>query len=155
MKLAQAQESLIETEEDFLPESSRMVAADKQGALYALPARKPDELAERMARLKQRGAIRLGQALLELGLLDVANLEMARQIQQDDPSQQLGDVLRAAGMVDDEAVRAGLAYQLGAPAVDLKHWPFEPDIFMHLPADLSSPAASRRCTGTVPRCMSR
>ncbi len=136
MKLAQARESLIDTEEAVLPEPSRMVAADTQGALYALPARNPDELAERMARLKQRGAIRLGQALLELGLLDVGSLEMARQIQQDDPSQQLGDVLRTAGMVDDEAVRAGLAYQLGAPAVDLRHWPFEPDIFMQLPADL-------------------
>ncbi len=101
-----------------------------------LPVGSPAELVSRINELKRRGSVRLGQALLDLGLVDDSQLAEAQRIQQLDPSRLLGDILCDAGIADDEGIRAGLAYQLGIPAVDLRHWNFAPEVLNQLPPAL-------------------
>jgi type II secretory ATPase GspE/PulE/Tfp pilus assembly ATPase PilB-like protein len=121
------------------PPASDEVApgAHRIDAPVIAPARNPRELHEALARLKRRQPLRLGQALVALGLLDAEQLERAKHAKLDDPLEPLGVILRKLGVVDDEAVHAGLALQLGVPAADLDHWPFEPRVLQQLPAALA------------------
>jgi type II secretory ATPase GspE/PulE/Tfp pilus assembly ATPase PilB-like protein len=98
------------------------------------PARNPTELRESFARLAHRDPIRLDEALLALGAISPDQLEKARQAKAEDASLPFGVVLQRDGGVDEEAVHAGLAFQLGVPAVDLRGWRLDPAVLSRLPA---------------------
>jgi type II secretory ATPase GspE/PulE/Tfp pilus assembly ATPase PilB-like protein len=78
----------------------------------------------------------LGQALVELGF-DLDQLEQARKIKAQNPAQPLGVILEQIDAANVEAVRAGLALQLGVPAVDVRHWFLAPEICSQLPAAMA------------------
>ena len=97
-------------------------------------ARNPRDLHESLARLRRRAPLRLGDALTALGLIEPAEIEKARAASDEDPSALFGDILQRTAGTSDEAVRAGLAFQLGIPAVDLHHWPLDTNVLAELPA---------------------
>ena len=67
--------------------------------------------------------MRLNEALYRLGKVDRATLRRASTAKAQDPARPLGSILLEFGAVQEEDIRAGLALQLGVPAVDLRHWP--------------------------------
>ncbi len=105
------------------------------GHAAALPAHaaNPAELQDCFTRLERRASIRLDEALLALGLVDPARLARARR-EKDGSREPLGQLLLRSGDLDEEALRAALAFQLGVPAVDLRRWPIEPGALAQLPA---------------------
>jgi type II secretory ATPase GspE/PulE/Tfp pilus assembly ATPase PilB-like protein len=96
-------------------------------ALHATPplARNPRELDAWRSRYQHRAPMRLDQALLDLGLITAEKLETAREAKLQDPSQPMGVILQRLGSATQESINAGLAHQLGVPAVDLRHWPLD------------------------------
>jgi type II secretory ATPase GspE/PulE/Tfp pilus assembly ATPase PilB-like protein len=99
-------------------------------------ARNPGELHERFAHLQRGHRMKLGEALLALGLIDSDQLEQARKAKAEDPSQPLGGILQRIGGANEEAIHAGLAFQLGVPAVDVRRWTVDPNVLSELPAPL-------------------
>ena len=86
------------------------------------PARDPRELRERIEQLSRRDPVRLGEALLDLGLITPSQLASALEAQATTPSVQLGSVLQLSGVLGPEEIRAGIACHLGVAAVDLRKW---------------------------------
>ena len=90
------------------------------------PAKTPHELHEAIARMRRRRPIRFDEALVALELVTPEQLARAREAKDCNPSELLGDILQRLSGVDAEAVHAGLAYQLGVPAIDVRNWPADP-----------------------------
>jgi type II secretory ATPase GspE/PulE/Tfp pilus assembly ATPase PilB-like protein len=103
-------------------------------AALALPAANPQELRASLGRLRRRAPMRLDRALATLGLVDPRQLEQARKAKAEEPSVPFGVILQRIGVADGESVHAGLAFQLGVPAVDLRRWPVDPQVLAQLPA---------------------
>jgi type II secretory ATPase GspE/PulE/Tfp pilus assembly ATPase PilB-like protein len=114
---------------------------DDSASNYAHLARSPAELEEQVLGFQNRKPMRLDQALLALRLIEPANLGTARKTKAANPSVPMGEILRQHGFATDDVVNAGLAFQLGIPAVDIRQWPLEPDVLAKLPA-----SAARRCS---------
>ncbi|HEY5665771.1 MAG TPA: GspE/PulE family protein [Gammaproteobacteria bacterium] len=96
----------------------------------------PAELCQLAVDLRHRGPVPLGEALLAAGVITEAQLEQALEAQQANPSLLLGAVLRRHG-VAEEAIRAGIAFHLGVPAVNLHNWKLEPVVLSQLPATVA------------------
>jgi type II secretory ATPase GspE/PulE/Tfp pilus assembly ATPase PilB-like protein len=106
-------------------------------AAAVAPARNPRELRENLARLRRREPMRLDEALLALGLVDPEQIELARRVKDENPSLLFGAILQRDGSATEEIVHAGLAFQLGVPAVDLRNWPVEGGVLAQLPGVLA------------------
>jgi type II secretory ATPase GspE/PulE/Tfp pilus assembly ATPase PilB-like protein len=114
--------------------------ADSSPKQLALPAQNPRELQETISRLGGRRPLRLDQAFVLLGLITPGQLKEARKAKAKNPSQPMGEIFQRLGIASQEAVNAGLAFQLGIPAVDIRHWPFDPAVRSSLSA-----AVALRC----------
>jgi type II secretory ATPase GspE/PulE/Tfp pilus assembly ATPase PilB-like protein len=99
-----------------------------------VPARNPGELYKLQARLRRRPSLRLDQALVDLGLVEDHQLTKARKVKLENPSRPMGEILHSSGLVNLEAVHEALAFQLGIPAVALRHWPVEQEVLGQIPA---------------------
>ncbi len=118
------------------PAAGPATAQNEQPEHSSLPARNPRELRDSLSKMRHRSAIKIGEALLALGLIDSTQLARAREAQAADPAQPLGAILKQTGAADQEAIHAGLALQLGIPSVDLRCWPLDPATLAQLPAPL-------------------
>lgn len=100
------------------------------------PARSAAELRERIEFFRHRDPVRLGEVLVAQNAITPQQLQTAMRSQQDSPSLSLGVILRRHG-VAEEGIRAGVAYQLGIPAVDLHYWTLEPAVLSQLPGTVA------------------
>ena len=116
------------------------VVSESAGSVPILatsPARNPQQLHDSLRLLQHRDSIRLDQALVALGLISPAQLAQAHEVKAENPSQPLGVILQRIGSVTEEAIHAGLAFQLGVPAVDVRRWPVDPSVLSQLPAEVA------------------
>ncbi len=84
-----------------------------------------------MARTRKR----LGDILIELGLLSEADLQGALANKQHD--QKLGDTLVQRGHITEQQLIETLEVQLGIPHVSLFRYPFEPKLFNVVPKEFA------------------
>jgi type IV pilus assembly protein PilB len=79
---------------------------------------------------------RLGEILVELGIVDDAQIETALQAQQA-TGKRLGEVLLEAGLVEPRDLVRALAAQFGLPFVDLEERPLDSDLGQMVPRQLA------------------
>ena len=80
--------------------------------------------------------MKLGDFLVELGLLTRAQLDIALQFQRADPKKHLGEILVDLGFLTREQVDLVLCQKLGIPFVDLTKFMIEPRVLKALPEEL-------------------
>jgi len=81
--------------------------------------------------------VRIGEALLALGIISEAKLGDALQAQLHDRSLPLGELLVRRGDVSRADLQTALARKMGYPIVDAAHFPVEPDAALRLPVALA------------------
>ena len=79
---------------------------------------------------------RLGDFLVENGLLDPKELEKALQIQRN-TGKKLGEILVESNLITESQVTQTLAFQLGYKVIDLKNMQINPEVFFQIPKDLA------------------
>jgi type II secretory ATPase GspE/PulE/Tfp pilus assembly ATPase PilB-like protein len=85
----------------------------------------------------RRPTVRIGEALLALGLIDERALGDALQQQTQDRTRPLGELLVQRGLVSRDDLQAALAHRMGFPMVDAAAFPVEPDAIARLPRALA------------------
>src|ERR1043165_6911152 len=80
--------------------------------------------------------VKLGDFLVQLGLLNRDQLGIALQYQQGDPKKHLGEILVELGFLTREQVDLVLCQKLGIPFVDLAKFVIEPRVLKVLPEEL-------------------
>ena len=81
--------------------------------------------------------VRIGEALLALGLITEAKLGDALQAQLHDRSLPLGELLVRRGDVSRADLQTALARKMGYPIIDAHQFPVEPDAALRLPVGLA------------------
>lgn len=84
-----------------------------------------------MARTRKR----LGDILIEMGLISEADLQGTLDAKQSD--QKLGDALLQRGLITEQQLIETLEVQLGIPHVSLFRYPFDPKLFNVVPKDFA------------------
>ena len=79
-----------------------------------------------------RKKIRLGDMLVENGVISAAQLDEALNAQKSS-GLKLGNILIEHGYVAEDALLELLSTQLGIPFVDLSHYQFEPETIKKIP----------------------
>ncbi|MCD6666025.1 MAG: pilus assembly protein PilB, partial [Hydrogenophaga sp.] len=79
--------------------------------------------------------VKTGQALLELGAITDAQLDLALTAQQSEPGSQLGEILVNQGLISREQLRMALATKMGIPLVDTVNFPVDVASLMLLPVE--------------------
>jgi hypothetical protein len=80
----------------------------------------------------QARMMRIGQALIELGMLTQGPLDQVLRDQGPERAQPLGEMLMERGLVDYADVQTALAYKMGCPIVDLERFPIDHRAVRHL-----------------------
>ena len=78
----------------------------------------------------------LGEALIELGLTRRGDVERTLLEQQGDHSQALGQMLLERGLIDQQDLQIALAHKLGVPLVDVARFPIDTKLIERLPRAL-------------------
>lgn len=107
---------------DPAAEATRAPAAEAAvtaAAAVAPPARTAQQLVEAIAEQSRLPVLRLGEALLALGLLEPQQLEAALERQRQEPAVPLGQLLVRSGAVSAPDLQAALARKMGYPRVDV------------------------------------
>ena len=86
---------------------------------------------------QRRPPVRIGEALLALGLIDERALGDALQQQTQDRTRPLGELLVQRGLVSRTDLQAALAHRMGFPIVDAAAFPVEPDAVARIPEALA------------------
>ena len=86
---------------------------------------------------QRRPPVRIGEALLALGLIDERALGDALQQQTQDRTRPLGELLVQRGLVSRNDLQAALAHRMGFPIVDAAAFPVEPDAVARIPEALA------------------
>jgi hypothetical protein len=94
----------------------------------------PMQLLEAFERQRTRPIPRLGQALIQLGLLDSEQLD--RALARVDPARRLGERLVHEGLITQEELQTAIAFKMGFPLVDLRQFPIDPDCARRIPPDI-------------------
>ena len=81
-----------------------------------------------------RRRLRLGEVLVSEGLTSVAEIHVALSQQKKQKGKRLGEVLVELGMVDESAIARVLANRLGLPFIDLDSTDIESDALAEIPA---------------------
>ena|GEM_PF-3569437 len=92
-------------------------AAVTATAAAAPPARTAQQLVEAIAEQSRLPVLRLGEALLAMGLLEPQQLEAALARQRQEPAVPLGQLLVRSGTVSAPDLQAALARKMGYPQV--------------------------------------
>jgi hypothetical protein len=82
-----------------------------------------EELIEAIEKQKHSAPLRIGEALLNLGLVTRRQLEHALAKQRGE--QALGEMLLASGAISGEDLDAALAHKMGFPLVDMRSFPID------------------------------
>ena len=84
---------------------------------------------------RRRADVRIGDLLLELGLVSEADLQTALDLQHEDPEtkKRLGDVLLEHHFVEERRLYESLAYQLGHPFVEPQLASIDPTLLEETP----------------------
>ncbi|MBI4754350.1 MAG: Flp pilus assembly complex ATPase component TadA [Betaproteobacteria bacterium] len=81
--------------------------------------------------------MRLGEALVEMGMLTVTQLEDALTHQRENRSKLLGAILVEMGFISQDQLRHALAVKLGFPVVDISRFPVDANALRQVPARLA------------------
>jgi type IV pilus assembly protein PilB len=81
------------------------------------------------------GVLRMGDLLVEKGLVTSAQLDECLLLQKTSPSERLGQILVRKGYASEEIVMECLAQEYGLPFVRVAQLPIPEDIYTLLPAD--------------------
>lgn len=76
----------------------------------------------------------IGDILVQSGVLDSEQLNLALHRKRAEPTQPIGQILVDMGLVSEETVQRALAYKLGVPFVRLDEFDIEPEATRFLPA---------------------
>ncbi len=79
---------------------------------------------------------RIGEVMLEMGVLTQTQLAAALEEQKLRRDKLLGDILIDMGLLDKDALRQVLAHKLGIPHVALKAFQIDPGVFHSVPSDM-------------------
>ena len=96
----------------------------------------PRELILAVDRQQRMPVLRIGQALLNLGLLTHGQLDRALAQQRGDVP--LGEMLVAAGVISRSDLRTALAHKMGYPLVDLTRFPIDVSAVRMLPLRMAT-----------------
>lgn len=102
-----------------------------------LAIRTPAQLQSALEKRRDVPRRRLGELLVQSGVLSGAQLEQALVQQAASPRKLLGEILQEMGVVSPEALREVLVGQLGVPCVDLAHFQFDPNALRILSPELA------------------
>ena len=81
-------------------------------------------------------AVRLGELLIDAGLVSEDDIQAALKEQKQRRGQRLGEVLVSLGLVEEKAVATVLAKKFNLPFVDLDEEEIQPEAFQEIPAAL-------------------
>jgi type IV pilus assembly protein PilB len=90
---------------------------------------------------------RLGEFLQQMGVLNEASLQRALGLQKQEKSKRLDEVLEERGIINDEGVQIALAKKFDIPFVRLRNFHIDSDVLAHVPYKI----ASER--NVIPLCM--
>ena len=93
----------------------------------------PGVLIDAIEQQQRRPPVRIGEALLALGLIDERALGDALQQQTQDRTRPLGELLVQRGLVSRGDLQAALAHRMGFPIVDAAAFPVEPQAIARIP----------------------
>ena len=93
----------------------------------------PRLLIDAIEQQQRRPPVRIGEALLALGLIDERALGDALQQQTQDRTRPLGELLVQRGLVSRGDLQAALAHRMGFPIVDAAAFPVEPEAVERIP----------------------
>ena len=100
-----------------------------------------DEQAKKVVKLQPRRNIysrrKLGELLIETGLLAVEQLTEALKIQQD-TGNRLGEILIEMKFISEEEMAFALAMQLRIPYIDLSDYPIQDKVLESIPREISN-----------------
>ncbi len=94
-------------------------------------------LMEAIEQQQRRPPVRIGEALLALGLIDERALGDALQQQTQDRTRPLGELLVQRGLVSRGDLQAALAHRMGFPIVDAAAFPVETEAIERIPEALA------------------
>jgi type II secretory ATPase GspE/PulE/Tfp pilus assembly ATPase PilB-like protein len=97
----------------------------------------PAQLVDAIDQQARRPPVRIGEALLALGLIDERALGDALQLQTQDRTRPLGELLVQRGLVSRSDLQAALAHRMGFPIVDAASFPVEPAALDRIPEALA------------------
>ena len=95
----------------------------------------PDKLLRAIDHQQRMPVHRIGQSLIDLGLVTPAQIE--RALGQTDSGIPLGERLVAMGIITRADLQTALAHKMGYPLVDLEKFPIDPAMSTLLPRDLA------------------
>jgi hypothetical protein len=91
----------------------------------------PPQLLEAIERQQRTPVLKIGHALLELGLVTPRQLE--RALAGKPPDVPLGEMLVAQGLLSSSDLQTAIAHKMGYPLVDLTRFPVDPHAARRLP----------------------
>ncbi|WP_341890889.1 ATPase, T2SS/T4P/T4SS family [Variovorax sp. YR752] len=98
----------------------------------------PEQLFEAIDRQAKMPMVRVGEALLSLGMITDEQLQEALQQQAQDRSVPLGELLVRMGVVSRADLQVALSRKMGYPLVDLEAFPVEAEALRKLPFEAAS-----------------
>src|SRR3990172_1124740 len=81
--------------------------------------------------------LKLGEALLQVGLITREQLDTGLERQRDNRRTPIGQVLLEMGVVTTETLRSVLVRKLGIPLVSLEHFDIDPEAVKLVPGSLA------------------
>jgi type II secretory ATPase GspE/PulE/Tfp pilus assembly ATPase PilB-like protein len=117
------------------PSASAAAGASEPAALPSIIS--PTQLIDAIDRQARRPQVRIGEALLALGLIDERALGDALQQQTQDRTRPLGELLVQRGLVSRGDLQAALAHRMGFPIVDALAFPVEREALHRIPEALA------------------
>ncbi|HWP19473.1 MAG TPA: ATPase, T2SS/T4P/T4SS family [Burkholderiaceae bacterium] len=93
----------------------------------------PDQLLAALEQQSRMPMVRIGEALLSLGMVTQAQLEEALAQQKQDRSVPLGELLVQRQWVSRQDLQSALAHKMGYPLVDVANFPVEPEALRKVP----------------------
>ncbi|MBX3606665.1 MAG: Flp pilus assembly complex ATPase component TadA [Piscinibacter sp.] len=93
----------------------------------------PEQLLAAIQAQAKMPMVRIGDALISLGLINEAQLKEALAQQQGDRNVPLGELLVRMGVVSRQDLQIALSRKMGYPLVDLDAFPFEAEALRKLP----------------------
>jgi type II secretory ATPase GspE/PulE/Tfp pilus assembly ATPase PilB-like protein len=98
----------------------------------------PERLRAALDEQARMPMVRIGDALLALGLIDQAQLDAALTTQSGDTSAPLGEILVRSGVISRPELQVAMARKMGFPLVDVDAFPIEAEALRRLPFALGT-----------------
>ncbi|MEK8087253.1 ATPase, T2SS/T4P/T4SS family [Aquabacterium sp. A3] len=114
-------------------------AAQRQAleAILGHMVQTPSELMSAIEAQSRMPMVRIGEALITMGLITEDQLHEALSQQQGDRSVPLGELLVRLGLITRQDLLLALARKMGYPVVDLARYPIDPDALHKVPFNVA------------------